>query len=147
MNQTLSGLRSCHGCESLALHCSLIGAIPEVAKFAGELYVVQRTPAYIKPRNRRVIDMEKFRRKVARKKGWQFERQLNFNTCLTNSAKPGENLVNDGWTDMPRGLPSWARPAMGSWTSRPRAWRSRQPGSTSAPGLTSPSGTPAGQPS
>ncbi|BDD55401.1 hypothetical protein MAP00_000922 [Monascus purpureus] len=90
--------------------------------------------------------MEKFRRKVARKKGWQFERQLNFNTCLTNSAKPGENLVNDGWTDMPRGLPSWARPAMGSWTSRPRAWRSRQPGSTSAPGLTSPSGTPAGQP-
>lgn len=79
-----------------------IGVIPEVAKFAGELYVVQRTPAYVKQRKQHPTDPDEFRSRVARNKGWQFERQLNFNTFLTNSAKPGEeNLVNDGWKDMP----------------------------------------------
>lgn len=79
-----------------------IGVIPEVAKYAGELYVVQRTPAYVKRRGQRETDLKEFENQVARKKGWQYERQINLNKFLTNSAAPGEeNLVGDGWTDMP----------------------------------------------
>lgn len=100
-DQTLSRLRG-KRVAVVGTAATAIGVIPEVAKFAGELYVVQRTPAYVKQRNQRPTDPGEFRSKVARNKGWQFERQLNFNTFLTNSAKPGEeNLVNDGWTDMP----------------------------------------------
>ncbi|KAF9893918.1 hypothetical protein FE257_008889 [Aspergillus nanangensis] len=79
-----------------------IGVIPEVAKYAGELYVVQRTPAYVKPRDQRPTDHREFETQVARKTGWQYERQINLNKFLTNSVTPGEeNLVADSWTDMP----------------------------------------------
>ncbi|KAK5791201.1 hypothetical protein VI817_006510 [Penicillium citrinum] len=79
-----------------------IGVVPEVAKYAGELYVVQRTPAYVKPRDQRPTDLEYFKTKVARKQGWQYERQINLNRFMTNAAAPDEeNLVRDGWTDMP----------------------------------------------
>ena len=79
-----------------------IGVIPEVAKYAGELYVIQRTPAYVKQRGQYLTDIDEFKTKVANKPGWQYERQLSANRFLTNSAKPGEeNLVNDGWTNMP----------------------------------------------
>ncbi|KAL2860825.1 flavin-containing monooxygenase [Aspergillus lucknowensis] len=79
-----------------------IAVIPEVAKYAAELYVVQRTPAYVKPRGQHATDGDTFRARVASEKGWQFKRQINLNKWLTDSAAPGEaNLVNDGWTDMP----------------------------------------------
>jgi cation diffusion facilitator CzcD-associated flavoprotein CzcO len=79
-----------------------IGVIPEVAKYAAELYVIQRTPAYVKRRDQRPTDLSGFKTQVSRKKGWQYERQINLNKFLTNSAAPGEeNLVGDGWTDMP----------------------------------------------
>ncbi|KAL2825796.1 hypothetical protein BDW59DRAFT_179772 [Aspergillus cavernicola] len=79
-----------------------IGAIPQVAKYASELYVIQRTPAYVKPRGQRPTDAGEFQTKVAGTKGWQYQRQLNLNSFLTNSPGPGvENLVNDGWTDIP----------------------------------------------
>ncbi|KAL2204698.1 FAD/NAD(P)-binding domain-containing protein [Sarocladium strictum] len=79
-----------------------IGVIPEIAKHAKELFVVQRTPAYVKPRNQYATDPDTFYSKVASKPGWQWERQLNWNSFITNSAKPGEeDLTSDGWTDMP----------------------------------------------
>ncbi|KIW09914.1 hypothetical protein PV08_11690 [Exophiala spinifera] len=79
-----------------------IGVIPEIARYAKELFVVQRTPAYVKPRNQQITDPEFYETKIARKPGWQWERQLNCNSFITNSAKPGEeNMVADGWTDMP----------------------------------------------
>ena len=79
-----------------------VGVIPEVAKYAGELYVFQRTPAYVKPRKQRKTIEAEFRSQVANASGWQRERQLNFNSYQTNSAKPGQrNLVGDGWTDIP----------------------------------------------
>ncbi|OQE27223.1 hypothetical protein PENSTE_c004G00352 [Penicillium steckii] len=79
-----------------------IGVVPEVAKYAGELYVVQRTPAYVKPRNQQPTDPKLFGTQVARKQGWQYERQINLNRFMTNAAAPDEeNMVGDGWTDMP----------------------------------------------
>ncbi|KAL4733404.1 hypothetical protein BDV11DRAFT_213937 [Aspergillus similis] len=74
----------------------------KVAKYAGELYVIQRTPAPVRPRGQRVTDPKEFQTKVATGRGWQFSRSLNLNTFITNSAAPGlQNLVNDAWTDMP----------------------------------------------
>ncbi|KAJ4294037.1 hypothetical protein N0V90_007726 [Kalmusia sp. IMI 367209] len=100
-DQTLSGLRD-KRVAVIGTAATAIGAIPEIGKYAKELYVFQRTPAYVKPRNQRVTEPEEFRTAVANMPGWQFERQLNWNSFLTNSAKPGQpNLVGDGWTDMP----------------------------------------------
>jgi hypothetical protein len=39
---------------------------------------------------------------IARKKGWQRERQLNLDSFLTDAAEEGqENMVADGWTEIP----------------------------------------------
>ncbi|KAL1605103.1 hypothetical protein SLS60_004646 [Paraconiothyrium brasiliense] len=98
-NQILSGLRD-KRVAVIGTAATAIGAIPEIGKYAKELYVFQRTPAYVKPRNQRETDLEEFKATVATKPGWQLDRQLNWNSFLTNSAKPGTpDLVNDGWTD------------------------------------------------
>ncbi|KAL2856496.1 hypothetical protein BJY01DRAFT_242834 [Aspergillus pseudoustus] len=100
-NQTLTGLKG-KKVAVIGTAATAIAVIPEVAKYADELFVIQRTPAYVKPRNQRPTKLEQFQTRVAPTKGWQYERQLNLNAWMTNSAKPGvENLVNDGWTDMP----------------------------------------------
>jgi hypothetical protein len=60
------------------------------------------------------IDLSPYRKtKIAAKKGWQRERSLNFDSYVTDSAEEGqENLVADGWTEMPSysaviGSPRW----------------------------------------
>lgn len=47
--------------------------------------------------------LETFRKTtIASKPGWQRERMLNLDSFLTNAAKEGqENMVADGWTEMP----------------------------------------------
>ncbi|XP_014555288.1 hypothetical protein COCVIDRAFT_38927 [Bipolaris victoriae FI3] len=56
--------------------------IPELAKWAKHLYVVQRTPSYCGYRARR----------------------LNYNAWVSNNPQGyGPNLVNDGWTHTPAG--------------------------------------------
>lgn len=100
-DQTLSGFRN-KRVAVIGTAATAIGVIPEIAKYAKELYVFQRTPAYVKPRNQKVTNVDDFKKEVAYKKGWQLERQKNWNQHLTNSVKPGtKNLVGDGWTDMP----------------------------------------------
>ncbi|CBF75886.1 hypothetical protein AN3560.2 [Aspergillus nidulans FGSC A4] len=59
-----------------------ISVVPEVAKYAGELYVIQRTPAPVRPRGQHETNPKEFQTKVATMPGLQ-------------------NLVNDAWTDMP----------------------------------------------
>lgn len=79
-----------------------IAVIPEVAKYAGELLVVQRTPAYCKPRGQHDTDPAEFQKTVALKPGWQDERQFNSNRFLTNATLPGEeSLTKDEWATMP----------------------------------------------
>ncbi|KAK7214216.1 hypothetical protein V2G26_021394 [Clonostachys chloroleuca] len=73
-----------------------IQIVPELAKWADHLYVFQRTPSYVGPRNQRETTPEDWKR-VACKQGWQYERQDNFNHFVSNDPAP-ENMINDGWT-------------------------------------------------
>ncbi|OHE94801.1 cyclohexanone monooxygenase [Colletotrichum orchidophilum] len=112
-DQTLTNLRD-KRVAIVGTAATAVGAIPALAKFAKELYVVQRTPAYVKERGQRTTDPETFGATVSRKKGWQFERQINLNRHMTNAVLPGQpNLVNDGWTDMPAYSAVMGSPAHG----------------------------------
>ena len=78
-----------------------VQAVPEVAKYAGQLHVFQRTPSSVDVRENRDIDPAWFEKNVATKKGWQRERNLNFTAHVENwNPKPAQNLVNDSWTNM-----------------------------------------------
>ncbi|KAF2111209.1 hypothetical protein BDV96DRAFT_499888 [Lophiotrema nucula] len=100
-DQSLTGFRG-KKVAIIGTAATAIGAIPEIAKYAEELYVFQRTPAYVKPRNQRTTTPADWNNVIATKKGWQAERVANWNRHLTNSVRPGErNLVADGWTDQP----------------------------------------------
>ncbi|KZL85936.1 phenylacetone monooxygenase protein [Colletotrichum incanum] len=65
-------------------------------KKVGHLYVFQRTPSYVGPRNQRETTPEEWK-KVAYRQGWQYQRQDNFNHFVSNDPVPN-NLINDGWT-------------------------------------------------
>ncbi|KAF7553245.1 hypothetical protein G7Z17_g3753 [Cylindrodendrum hubeiense] len=76
-----------------------IQAVPELAKWAKHLYVVQRTPSYCGERVQRETNPETWL-KVADQPGWQNKRRINFNHFVTNDPVPVD-LVNDGWTHTP----------------------------------------------
>ncbi|KAH8745897.1 cyclohexanone 1,2-monooxygenase [Diaporthe sp. PMI_573] len=76
-----------------------VQAVPELAKWAKHLYVVQRTPSYCGPRGQAEVTPE-FWSKVADGPGWQNRRRRNFNSFITNNPEPVD-LVNDGWTHVP----------------------------------------------
>lgn len=76
-----------------------IQVVPELAKWAKHLYVIQRTPSYCGERLQRETDPETWA-KVADGPGWQNRRRINFNHFVTNDPVPVD-LVNDGWTDTP----------------------------------------------
>ncbi|WYZ44677.1 hypothetical protein EsH8_VII_001113 [Colletotrichum jinshuiense] len=100
-DQTLENLRD-KKVAIVGTAATAVGAIPTLAKYAKELYVIQRTPAYVKPRGQQTTDVETFKATTKNKRGWQFERQINLNRHMTNAVLPGQpNLVQDGWTDMP----------------------------------------------
>jgi cyclohexanone monooxygenase len=73
-----------------------VQAIPNVAKDAGALYVFQRTPSAVAPRNNGPTDPEWFR---SLKPGWQRERIRNFTSKITGK-NPEVDLVQDGWTEL-----------------------------------------------
>ncbi|KAJ7110157.1 pyridine nucleotide-disulfide oxidoreductase-like protein [Mycena epipterygia] len=77
-----------------------IQAVPQLAKWAKELYVFQRTPSAVDARGQRATNPEEWNGKIACKKGWQRERMENFNSWVSN-APEGENLVGDGFANMP----------------------------------------------
>lgn len=79
-----------------------IQVVPNVAKYAGEFYVFQRTPSAVDVRNNHETDEQEYKTKIANKKGWQVERGENFQ-AFTENAKdaPKQDVVDDGWTNMP----------------------------------------------
>lgn len=79
-----------------------IQAVPQLAKWAKELYVFQRTPSAVDVRGNRETDTEWWTNEVlSRGKGWQKERMENYNAFISNvSPLPSTNLVSDGWTYM-----------------------------------------------
>lgn len=76
-----------------------VQVVPEVAKWAEHLYVVQRTPSYCGPRNQAEVTPEMWAT-VADGPGWQDRRRRNFDSYVTNNPE-APDLVNDGWTHVP----------------------------------------------
>ncbi|KAJ0382442.1 hypothetical protein COL922a_012562 [Colletotrichum nupharicola] len=76
-----------------------VQVVPQLAKWAKELYVFQRTPSAVDERGQRPTDPEEFKTKIATGRGWQRRRTENFNEWITGG-EPGENLVDDGWTTL-----------------------------------------------
>jgi cation diffusion facilitator CzcD-associated flavoprotein CzcO len=78
--------------------CTAVQLVPEVARWARHLYVVQRTPSSVDVRGQRETDPEWFQSEVATSKGWQRKRSRNFHQHFSTADLPSSNLVNDEWT-------------------------------------------------
>ena len=97
-NPTLTGLQG-KRVGVVGTGTTAIQVVPELSKWAKELYVFQRTPSSVAERGQRPTDPEEWRTKIATGPRWHIKRNENFNDCLSGNAG-GENLVNDQWTKM-----------------------------------------------
>lgn len=70
--------------------------VPNVAKYAKEFYVFQRTPSSIDVRGNRPTDSKWV---SSLETGWQKDRMDNFNVIVNGGILPND-LVKDGWTDI-----------------------------------------------
>ncbi|KAK3326138.1 pyridine nucleotide-disulfide oxidoreductase-like protein [Apodospora peruviana] len=78
-----------------------IQVVPQLARWAKEVYVFQRTPSAVNWRGQRATDPEEWKTKIANKKGWQAERMANLNAALSHELKDGEeDMINDAWTKL-----------------------------------------------
>jgi cyclohexanone monooxygenase len=75
-----------------------IQAVPKLAEAAKHLFVFQRTPSSVSPRNQRDTDPDWFR-EMSSTPGWHEARMANF-VDMTTGANPPVDLVQDGWTEM-----------------------------------------------
>jgi cyclohexanone monooxygenase len=75
-----------------------VQAVPKLAEASKQLYVFQRTPSSVSPRNQRDTDPEWFK-EMSSKPGWHEERMANF-VEITNGLNPPVDLIQDGWTEM-----------------------------------------------
>ncbi|KZL76604.1 cyclohexanone -monooxygenase [Colletotrichum incanum] len=79
-----------------------VQAVPYLARWSKQLYVFQRTPSAVGPRNNKPTDPELWQAGIATHQGWQTDRAENFNAFLANDpAKPDIDLVQDEWTKLP----------------------------------------------
>ena len=83
------------GTGATAVQC-----VPHLGAAAKELFVFQRTPSSISVRNNQPTDPKWLE---AQEPGWQYKRQVNFESLLTG-APVKEDLVRDGWTDAFRNI-------------------------------------------
>ncbi|KAI1412554.1 FAD/NAD(P)-binding domain-containing protein [Hypoxylon sp. FL1857] len=78
-----------------------IQVVPELAKYAKEVYVFQRTPSAVYSRGQKPTDPEEWKT-IAGQPGWQDARQANYLAHIHNIAPPGTpNLVDDEWSKQP----------------------------------------------
>ncbi len=75
-----------------------VQAVPKLAAAAKHLYVFQRTPSSVSPRNQRDTDPEWFA-EMSSTPGWHEARMQNF-IAMTTGGNPPVDLVKDGWTEM-----------------------------------------------
>jgi cyclohexanone monooxygenase len=79
-----------------------VQAVPYLAKYAKQLYVLQRTPSNIDQRDNPATDPEWAK---SLKPGWQAERMANFHRAAQEFLPPGEpDIVCDIWTEISRNL-------------------------------------------
>ena len=77
-----------------------VQAVPELAKWAKELYVFQRTPSSVDARNNAPTDREWFDQIAT--PGWQARWLRNFTDNQAGAIWVEEDLVQDGWTEIAR---------------------------------------------
>ena len=75
-----------------------VQAVPKLAAAAKHLYIFQRTPSSVSPRNQKPTDPEWFA-EITSKPGWHEERMANF-VDMTTGGNPPVDLIQDGWTEM-----------------------------------------------
>lgn len=78
-----------------------IQAVPRLAETAGQLFVVQRTPSAVGPRDNKPTD-EDWAKSL--EPGWQIKRMENF-TRIVSSEETSADLVQDGWTKIFQNIP------------------------------------------
>ena len=79
-----------------------IQAVPHLAKYCKQLYVVQRTPSSVDERPNPPTDPDWVK---TLREGWQAERQANFHRAAMEFFAPGEpDLICDIWTEIARNL-------------------------------------------
>jgi cation diffusion facilitator CzcD-associated flavoprotein CzcO len=81
------------GTGATAVQC-----VPQLAAACRELFVFQRTPSSVDVRDNQPIGQEWFAEVAT--PGWQQRWLENFVANMTPGEWPGEDLVNDGWTDL-----------------------------------------------
>lgn len=77
-----------------------VQVVPEIAKFADHLYVVQRTPSCMNERGQASTNVEWWN---SLEPGWQDKRKQNFN-ILALGGNQDEDLVDDAWTRLGKAL-------------------------------------------
>lgn len=89
-------------------HVAIIGtgataiqAVPELAKYAKQLYVVQRTPSAVAFRGNRDTNPEEWNAKIANKKGWQKERADLLQLFTEQHHDLPDDTIGDGFSSMP----------------------------------------------
>jgi cyclohexanone monooxygenase len=75
-----------------------VQAVPKLAESAKHLYVFQRTPSTVSPRNQQETDPAWFA-EISSKPGWHEARLHNF-IRATIGEQPEVDLVQDGWTHL-----------------------------------------------
>jgi cyclohexanone monooxygenase len=78
--------------------------LPLLAKDAGHVVMVQRTPAAVDARNNHPTDVDWYR---SQPPGWQQERMDDFMLTMTGSPKPAP-IVKDCWTDVVNIVAQWS---------------------------------------
>lgn len=79
-----------------------IQAVPEVAKYAKELFIFQRTPSQVNSRGQKPTDPEEWRERIATGPGWQKARMENFAQHISrNIPEDTINMVDDEWSRLP----------------------------------------------
>ena len=79
-----------------------IQVVPHLGKYAGQTYVIQRTPSSVDLRSNKPTDVEWFK---SLKPGWQNERIKNFHRFVFEMPDRGEpDMIQDIWTEISRNV-------------------------------------------
>ncbi|OAQ95588.1 flavin-binding monooxygenase-like family protein [Purpureocillium lilacinum] len=96
-NWNLDGLKGKRvgvvGTGATAIQC-----VPQLAKWADQLYVFQRTPSAVDERGQRQMTADEWKA-VTAGEGWWRSRNKNFHHVMAGIPVP-KNLVDDGWTNI-----------------------------------------------
>ncbi|VWX47267.1 NAD(P)/FAD-dependent oxidoreductase [Novosphingobium sp. 9U] len=99
-----------------------IQAIPYLAKYAKQVYVIQRTPSSVDERPNPPTDPDWA---ASLQPGWQYERQKNFHDGAVFGLKPGQaDQICDIWTEINRNMAAESEQI--GWPQSPEEYAERR---------------------